>query len=514
MSWKRAWEADARLAAKNAVKIRAALRQSIDAERVAEAYLASLPPTTGNLTQSRARARAWAIINIRVNLEPLRLALLRTLADGYVLGTVFAEEQVALAKKRQKSVSTQVNWATWKPGDEAAALLVKPPKAFERLLGRYGLTLKGFSDTTLNDIGNSLGESLELGLSATQTAKRLKQYVASSSRALSIAVTEQNRAISVATVNRYKEMGVEKHEWIASDPCDECEPNDGQVVVVGEAFASGDTEPPVHPNCRCALLPVIRGMETTTQESEEAETITGSYMRASYVADNNETDIYDYYTPTKVKNYYGLTAKGEIDWESPVRGNQNNFLKNLLDDQGFLNKPRVISPAEFGKLAEQGNPVIYRGIAADSSEQLTGYVDDLLRGDKPFVGRGMFGDGIYFADKLEIAESFTKEDALGKKKFSTGRVVKAIIDPQAKIVDFDDLLKEMRASYDLANYGKITETYPEDFYGTYSSFAAARGYDGIRKRKPKISWRPDAAPVDGDYIVILNRTALIIEDTK
>jgi SPP1 gp7 family putative phage head morphogenesis protein len=265
MTWRRAFEADARLAARNAVKIRAALRQSINAEAIAEGYLASLPPTTGNLSQSRARARAWAIMNVRVNLEPLRAVLLRTLAEAYVLGTIYAEEQVGLARARRKSVATGVNWDTWRPGDEAAAILVKPPKAFQTLLGRYGLTLKGFSDTTLNDIGNSLGESLELGLSASQMAKRLGQYVASPSRALSIAVTEQNRAISVATVARYKEMGVEKQEWIASDPCDECEQNDGEIVRVGAPFSSGDTEPPVHPNCRCALLPVILGMEDVTE---------------------------------------------------------------------------------------------------------------------------------------------------------------------------------------------------------------------------------------------------------
>lgn len=274
MTWQRAFEADARLAAKNAVKIRAALRQSINAEAIAEGYLASLPSATGNLAQSRARARAWAIMNVRVNLEPFRAALIRTVAEAYVLGQVYAEEQVGLAKKRQKDVTTGINWATWKPGDAAAALLVKPPKAFQTLLGRYGLTLKGFSDTTLNDIGNSIGESLELGLSGKQMAKRLSQYVASPSRALSIAVTEQNRAISVATVARYKEMGVEKQEWIASDPCDECEQNDGQVVNVGAPFASGDTEPPVHPNCRCALLPVVLGMEDQTAAIDGGAPIT------------------------------------------------------------------------------------------------------------------------------------------------------------------------------------------------------------------------------------------------
>jgi hypothetical protein len=40
-----------------------------------------------------------------------------------------------------------------------------------------------------------------------------------------------------------------------------CAKNDGQVIVIGQTFASGDQQPPAHPHCRCVLLPVIPGME-------------------------------------------------------------------------------------------------------------------------------------------------------------------------------------------------------------------------------------------------------------
>jgi hypothetical protein len=50
-------------------------------------------------------------------------------------------------------------------------------------------------------------------------------------------------------------------EWAVSDPCDICAKNDGQVIVIGQTFASGDQQPPAHPHCRCVLLPVIPGME-------------------------------------------------------------------------------------------------------------------------------------------------------------------------------------------------------------------------------------------------------------
>jgi hypothetical protein len=63
--------------------------------------------------------------------------------------------------------------------------------------------------------------------------------------------------MSAATINRYKEMQIGQMEWEVSDPCPKCAMNAGQVVPVGGTFNSGNTQPPAHPNCRCALLPVI-----------------------------------------------------------------------------------------------------------------------------------------------------------------------------------------------------------------------------------------------------------------
>lgn len=49
-----------------------------------------------------------------------------------------------------------------------------------------------------------------------------------------------------------------RKEWITGgDPCDDCDPLDGEIVLWDEEFSSGDLTPPVHPNCRCvvAFLP-------------------------------------------------------------------------------------------------------------------------------------------------------------------------------------------------------------------------------------------------------------------
>jgi SPP1 gp7 family putative phage head morphogenesis protein len=273
MIWERALEADARLAARNAVKIRAAIAQSFDAKRVFEQYLSTQPAVSNKPAQDRARARAWVMLNVRVNMQPLKEVMLRVWAEGYVTGDAFAEEQVAMARVAQKADDgSYIDWDSWRPGDQASALLLRPPKAFQQLLQMQSITFKDFSDTTVRDIGNAVADAIELGMNAQRSAKNIARHVANPARALSIAITEQNRAISYATLNRYKESEIEKVEWQTSSPCDKCAQNQGQVVAMGATFNSGGTQPPVHPHCRCVLLPVIPDFD------EEDATPTGTTL--------------------------------------------------------------------------------------------------------------------------------------------------------------------------------------------------------------------------------------------
>lgn len=257
MTWG-ALQADGRMAAKSAVKIRAALAQTAEFKLVFESYMRTQPNISDKPAQDRARARAWVMLNVRVNMMALMGVMERVYAEGWVTGEAAANEAIFKAKEARKAAEDDlIDWALWNPGDEAAALLLRPTRAFQRFLASFGITLKELTNTTVNDIGNSLADALEQGLSANQAAKLIRRNVASSSRALMIAITEQNRAMSAATINRYREMQIGQMEWEVSDPCDKCAINAGQVVTIGGTFNSGDTQPPAHPNCRCALLPVI-----------------------------------------------------------------------------------------------------------------------------------------------------------------------------------------------------------------------------------------------------------------
>jgi SPP1 gp7 family putative phage head morphogenesis protein len=260
MNWG-AHKADVRIATNNARKIQAALRQGIDAKRVIAAYRKTQPAKSKNPTQDRARARSWAMLNMRINNEPLLEILQRTWADGFVLGQAYGDDEIKRAREAKKAASDYVDWDNWKPGDAATATLLRPPKAFQELLGRARVTIKDLDQTGYDRVGTALADSIEQGLSDTRAARLINDAIGNPARALSIAITETNRAMSQGAISRYQAANLEKMEWSTSDPCPTCAMNSGQVIDIGGTFNSGAQMPPAHPHCRCALLPVIPEFE-------------------------------------------------------------------------------------------------------------------------------------------------------------------------------------------------------------------------------------------------------------
>lgn len=262
-------EADARIAAKNAVKIRAALGLVTDWKRTFERYQETHPIATNNKAKDRARARAWILLNVGFNNDALASAVHKSWADAWVLGSTAANEWISKTKGNQrsqkvtKSNQADINWSTWKPGDRSTALMLKPIGGYQKFLEQQGAGsyFKKFDRETIENLGTAMANSIEAGLGAEEAALMIKNYVANASRALTIAITEQNRAMSAASMQSYRENDIEKVQWETSSPCDICADNQGVVIALGDIFPSGDDMPPAHPHCRCVLLPVVPGMD-------------------------------------------------------------------------------------------------------------------------------------------------------------------------------------------------------------------------------------------------------------
>ncbi len=75
-----------------------------------------------------------------------------------------------------------------------------------------------------------------------------------------IARTETSNALSQASLDSMKDMGIDGKEWITSGSTfsqeDECGENEAEgVIPVGQAFSSGHHAPPAHPDCECTVSP-------------------------------------------------------------------------------------------------------------------------------------------------------------------------------------------------------------------------------------------------------------------
>lgn len=214
--------------------------------------------------------------------------LLRTgYADAYLVGYHAGNEQVAAAGKTPKTVAwasrrvfaagddlefdgEEFDWAAWEPGSpDAAALLAASndgSTGLAQLLADAGITIEDMDETALEDLGDLLAYALDDGQSVSAAADLIREYLANPDRAEMIAQTEMARAMTVATRDSYRENGVEGVRWLLSDgACELCEENEeAGVVATEDDFPNGDA--PVHPNCVCAISPVI-----TTGDGDEID---------------------------------------------------------------------------------------------------------------------------------------------------------------------------------------------------------------------------------------------------
>ena len=280
------WDRDEALTAHYMAVIRRALADAVDVERLARDWLNrsirkddnpypyTVPPATGGATGGSAQAaQQWA--DTAGVLTDLTGALNPVLTDAWT-------EAWALGQQAAASFfsDTGVDWSDWKPGNPAAArTLADGAKGLQDLLDHYGVdTIRSIAKTRMGELADLLAEALDEGWSTDHLARQLHDVLDDPGRAEMVARTEVARAQSQATADTYRGASVQRVEWITSptDACPICVANaEESPVRLGQDFRGGQDAPPQHPNCRCALVPVIPGMSSGRKPSEpepEADT--------------------------------------------------------------------------------------------------------------------------------------------------------------------------------------------------------------------------------------------------
>ena len=159
------------------------------------------------------------------------------------------------------------------------------PEAIERQIESAVVRLQKQSRLTLNaSLRNLFGDGLERGETIKELTERVQGWARRNGdidrqakwRAQTVARTESSRALHEGQIEAWKEAGVTRMSWLkAPNPCEFCDMMSRKSHSIDQPFfGQGDTlkaktgrvlkfdytairSPPLHPNCRCDLVPII-----------------------------------------------------------------------------------------------------------------------------------------------------------------------------------------------------------------------------------------------------------------
>jgi SPP1 gp7 family putative phage head morphogenesis protein len=153
------------------------------------------------------------------------------------------------------------------------------PKFREWIEANGLLRAEGLNDTTEENLRKKIAASLQEGIDAGEGRGKLSNRILDATddvyddmdrnRANLIARTESCATVNLGQMMTYKEDGVEKKEWLATQDDrtrDSHTDADGQIVGIDEKFSVGADEMDApgtgsdageNCNCRCTILPVI-----------------------------------------------------------------------------------------------------------------------------------------------------------------------------------------------------------------------------------------------------------------
>lgn len=171
---------------------------------------------------------------------------------------------------------------------------------------------------------------------------------------------------------------------------------------------------------------------------------------------------------------------------------------------GLNGTPQVISRKDFDSYVESLGPdgpeVMYRGV--ESSRGVTAahmQYQMAYAEDEPFIGRGLYGDGLYFSTREQTADEFAGEqyrNMYGLCDGTAGTVSRAVLRPDARILKTDAM------EHDLKGTEKGAEVEKAVGFLDLAVYAMATGHDAIE------------VELNGGekYIAVLNKAAMIMED--
>lgn len=191
----------------------------------------------------------------RRRIEPLTLEVMKQAGDEAIdvarfEGTfdIRTSGATAWAKEHTAELVTQVGAETRFAIRQAIAYGLDQGGTIETIARRYVRPIVGLTGRQATALARFVDSGADASAVAREAARKLRY------RSIMIAQTESCGAVSEAAVMGYEEAGVERVELVASaDCCDLCAGLNGERYDMAE----GRGVLPIHPLCRCVMVPVL-----------------------------------------------------------------------------------------------------------------------------------------------------------------------------------------------------------------------------------------------------------------
>lgn len=118
-----------------------------------------------------------------------------------------------------------------------------------------GAIANGIADTLVNRVAATIAKDVAAGVSTAQCVADCEAVIADMGHATLIADTEFTRGLIAGILDTYRAAGVGWVAWAEfPDACSLCQENNAvSPVRIGASWPNGSV--PVHPSCRCAIVP-------------------------------------------------------------------------------------------------------------------------------------------------------------------------------------------------------------------------------------------------------------------
>lgn len=209
-----------------------------------------------------------AVDDLNLDWSSLPPELTDVLTGIAVAGGSDALEQLGLFSDETKSLMTQ-NASEW--ASQRAAEMVGMKYVDDELVPNPDAQWQ-ITEGTREMLRSLTQQAIDGGWSNDEFSDAIQDSAAfSESRAEMIARTESAFADVQGNIEGWRASGVvEQKQFLAApDCCDECQDIDGEIVGLDDAFSDGSDGPPLHPRCRCNVLPVLSDESTSSADDGE-----------------------------------------------------------------------------------------------------------------------------------------------------------------------------------------------------------------------------------------------------